>query len=1074
MEELTIEKLEAEISNDPLFVVDHALLALARCEQAETPDLMDLLAEAILAHLGKPTIDGPVDSLFDQALSQQDRRFIAVCLLRLLSANDFFFGQDSSFRVKAFVLFDDVLSKDIYEQFEVARAQQTFQKQMRLRDVATEAESVMQEVVASRLSLDRLVEFQEQLMRAINNPLVKAVVWPFLPRPLLYRSRLAELFDAVRRYHQAPAASLMEVYGQAHSTIEQYLAEVQACGTFYCQHYLAEAAKKLEQALAQAFASSEVGRPAELEVKPAYKRYPFHQAGRDLNIGFEVENRGPGYAIEVELQIGSLFDDIVVRRATQYLGQLEPGSLIVDFPAQVVTPQEMAMLAVSLRWRNTDGSLQERAFEFELKGQRTDIDWAKVELEDPYSLEPVEMYDDLVGRRDIISQLVRQSCAKSVGSSYVYGQKRVGKTSIAKALRSHLEQQEGFLVIYLEGGEYFHPDPEATLSRLGTKLCEEVKRRDQRLADLPVPEFSGALYPLTDFLEAVHSACPESRILFILDEFDEIPVELYRRGPLGDSFFLTLRTVSGKPWVGFMLVGGERIDFIKSCQGDTLNKFREILVDYFDKEEHWADYQELVRRPTKHWLEMTDDALLALHEQTAGNPYFTMCICRELVTIALTRRDHFVTKREVVEGAAPLALKHIGTGFYHFWEDGIFEPTGDKVEEISIRRRRVLLALASVLREHKKAGKEQVAAQDVIRAELDESALEYELRRLVQRRVLVEDNGLYDCKVPLFRKWLKGSGVRAILTTFSDLDTILERRQKEEDAYVQSEEIVRLLSGWELYKGVRITEDRVRDWLAQFGDYINQRLMFRILEGLAFYSDDRIRTKLREAHGIVRRGLVWHRGKGQRKRGDILISYLDSPGKSGGGRYAKLYADENDVYYENVVERSKLAEVVSQRKGVQAIIFIDDFIGTGESAQAYIKRLVEESGEALRKADLKLYFIAVAGFQESQKKIEKVITECDLPIEVHICDPLDSSVRCFGEDSCAFPDEVERLQAMRVAHEHGARVVRENPLGYGDCQTAVVFSESCPNNNLPILWAESSDPPWRPLFKRPAPRRLHS
>jgi hypothetical protein len=564
------------------------------------------------------------------------------------------------------------------------------------------------------------------------------------------------------------------------------------------------------------------------------------------------------------------------------------------------------------------------------------------------------------------------------------------------------------------------------------------------------------------------------RILFILDEFDEIPVELYRRGPLGDSFFLTLRTVSGKPWVGFMLVGGERIDFIKNCQGDTLNKFREILVDYFDKEEHWADYQELVRRPTKHWLEITDGALLALHEQTAGNPYFTMCICRELVTIALARRDCFITRREVVEEAVPLALKHIGTGFYHFWEDGIFEPTGDRVEEISIRRRRVLLAAASVLRDHEKAGKEQVAAQDVIRAELDESALEYELRRFVQRRVLVEDNGLYDCKVPLFRKWLKGSGVRAILTTFSDLDTILERRQREEEAYVQSEDIVRLLSNWELYQGVRITEDRVRDWLAQFGNYVNQRLMFRILEGLEFYSDDRIRTKLREAHGIVRRGLVWHREKGQRKRGDILISYLDSPGKSGGGRYAKLYADENSIYYENVVERDKLAEVVSQRKGVQAVVFIDDFIGTGKSAQAYIRRLAEESGEVLRKTDLKLYFIAVVGFQESQKKIEKVIAECGLSIDVHLCDPLDSSVRCFGEDSRTFPDEMERLQAMRIAHEHGARIVRENPLGYGDCQTAVVFSESCPNNNLPILWAESSDPPWRPLFKRPVPRRLHS
>ena len=1071
MDEFAVEKLEAEIGSNPLLVVDRALQALTGCDQAKTLKLVGLLAEAILAHLEKPTVDGPVSSLFDQTLSQHDRRFIAICLLRLLGANDSIFEHDRDFRIKAFALFDDVLSKDIYGQFEVTCGQQTYEKMMRLRDVAPEAETVMREVVEYRLRLDRLGEFQEQFMQAVNKPLVKAVMLPFLPRSLLHKSRLGELFDAVREYHRASAANIMEAFERAHGVAQQYLTEAQGWGTYYCQHYLVEMAKNLEQALMQDFASTEVGRPAELYVRPVDKRYPFHQEGRHLNIGFEIENRGPGYALEVELQVSSLFEDIVVRRPVQYLGQLEPGPLIVDFPAQVVTPQQIAMLNVSLSWRNADGSLMQRSFEFELIGQRTDINWAEVELEDPYSLEPVETYDDLVGRGEIVSQLVRQSCAKSVGSSYVYGQKRVGKTSIAKALRSHLEQREDFLVVYLEGGEYVHPDPEATLSRLGTKLCQEVKHRDRRLADLPVPEFSGALYPLADFLESVHSRCPELRILFVLDEFDEIPVELYRRGPFGDAFFLTLRTISGKPWAGFVLVGGERIDSIKSCQGDTLNKFREIMVDYFDKEEHWTDFQELVRRPTRHWLEITDDAVLALHEQTAGNPYFTMCICRELVATALAKRDCFVTRREIIEEAIPLALRHIGTGFYHFWEDGIFEPTGDRVEEVSIRRRRVLLALARVLRDQEKASKEDISSQDVVRTELDSAAVESELRRFAQRRVLVEDKGLYDCKVSLFRTWLESSGVRAILTTFSDLDTILERRQKEEEAYVQSEEIVSLLSEWGLYQGRRITEDRVRDWLSQFDDYISQRLMFKILQGLEFYSDDRIRTKLREAHGIVRRGLVWQKGKRQRKRGDILVSYLDSPGKSGGGKYAKLYADENGIYYDNVVERSKLTEIVSQREDLRAIVFIDDFIGTGKSAQAYIKRLAEESGEALREAGLKLYLIAIAGLQESQKDIEETIAGCGLPIDVHICDPLDSSIKCFGENSRIFPDEVERLQAMRIAHERGARIVRDNPLGYGDCQTAIVFSDSCPNNNLPILWAESDDPPWRPLFRRPMPRK---
>jgi len=303
------------------------------------------------------------------------------------------------------------------------------------------------------------------------------------------------------------------------------------------------------------------------------------------------------------------------------------------------------------------------------------------------------------------------------------------------------------------------------------------------------------------------------------------------------------------------------------------------------------------------------------------------------------------------------------------------------------------------------------------------------------------------------------------------LDTILERQQKEEEVYVRSGEIVDLISDWGLYKGRRITEDQVRAWLEQFGDYYSQRLMFRILQGLQFYSNDLMREKMKEAHGIVSRGLVWKIEKGERKRRDILISYLDGPGKSGGGKYAKLYADENEIYFDNVVERNKLTEVLKKRKDLQALVFIDDFIGTGGSAQDYFRQIAKESGQILRKADIKIYFVAVTGFQKSQHNLEKTIVECDLPIKVHICDPLDSSAKCFGENSQIFAESSERLQAMRIAQDNGAKIEKRNPLGFGDCQTIIVFPDSCPNNNLPILWGESTKISWRPLFIRQMPRK---
>lgn len=1070
MNGFSVEELEAEIRGDPLTAIDQALQALSKCGQAEMPELMVLLSEAIIAHLEKPTADDPVDSLFDHALSQRHRRFIAICLVRLLAVNDTYFDHEPDFRIKAHALFDDVLAEDIYETLGITQGQQTYEKSMRLRDAAPEAESGLGDVVASLVSLDRLGEFREQFMRVLNTLLVRAILVPFLPRPLLYKTRLADIFDAIRDYRQAAGLGVVDAFERALEIGEQYRKEAQTCNTLYCQHYLVVMAEKLIQLLRQDFAHNEVGQPAEVMVKSLEKKYPFHLVGEDLNLGFVVENHGPGYAFDVELRASHFSDDITINRPLVYLGRLETGSQNVDLLAQVSKPEKIALAEIIVSWHNADGSTMQRIELFELHGQRTDIDWDALEIEDPYSLEPVEMYDDLVGRREIINQLVRQSRAKSVGSSYVFGQKRVGKTSIAKALKSRLEQHKDLHAIYLEGGEYVHPEPEATLSRLGTRLCEKIKRSDGRFAELAIPEFQGALYPLVDFLESTSEAAPDARAIFILDEFDELPIELYRRGPLADAFFLTLRTISGKPPFGFVLVGSEKMEFIMSCQGDALNKFQAMPVDYFDREEHWTDFQELVRRPVREWFEISDDAIVALYEQTAGNPYYTMVICRELFAMMLRKRDCYVTGRDVQQ-AVQSALRNIrSNGFQHFWEDGIFESTGNKVEEASVRRRRILIALANVLRNQKKASKEDIAKQDVVCADAD--VLEAELRRFAQRRVLMEDSGLYDCKVPFFRAWLESAGVREILTTFSDLDAILERRQREEQVYVQSEEIVNLVTHWGLYQGKRITEDQVRAWLAQFGDYISQRLMFKILQGLRFYSEDVLRAKMKEAHGIVRRGLVRQIKARQRKRGDILVSYLDGPGKSGGGKYAKLYADENGIYYDNVVERSKLAEIVSNEgEGLQAIVLIDDFIGTGKSAQEYLKQLVEESGHVLKKANLKIYFIAVAGFQESQKSIENTIADYSLPIDIHICDPLDSSAKCFSGDSQIFPDKAERLEALRIVHEHGVRLVKRNPLGYGECQSAVVFSDNCPNNNLPILWAESVELPWRPLFKRPMPQK---
>jgi len=85
-------------------------------------------------------------------------------------------------------------------------------------------------------------------------------------------------------------------------------------------------------------------------------------------------------------------------------------------------------------------------------------------------------------------------------------------------------------------------------------------RSDARLASLSVPAFDGSLTPIFEFLESVLRIIPDCRFIFILDEFDELPVEVYKDNSLARPFFLALRSISARVGVGFILVGGEKME----------------------------------------------------------------------------------------------------------------------------------------------------------------------------------------------------------------------------------------------------------------------------------------------------------------------------------------------------------------------------------------------------------------------------------------------------------------------------------------------------------------------------------
>jgi hypothetical protein len=378
-----------------------------------------------------------------------------------------------------------------------------------------------------------------------------------------------------------------------------------------------------------------------------------------------------------------------------------------------------------------------------------------------------------------------------------------------------------------------------------------------------------------------------------------------------------------------------------------------------------------------------------------------------------------------------------------------------------MHRREVLLSMTEVLKKSGAATKAQVVGESA-RFGMDQLSVDHQLQEFVHRQVLVDNAGFYQCKIPFFARWLKEVGFREISTTFTDVATMETRRREEEASRVSAEEIVAICSRWPHYKGRRIGTEEVRAWLDQFGSNVDQRLMFTLVQHVRIYSEDELRSKLRDAHGIVSRGLVERRAHRQMKRSDILVSYLDGPGKSG-AHLARLYVDENGLYKENMIELADLEAGLS-RDNVQAIVFVDDFVGTGDSATNYLEKLWKEFGETLSANNRKMFFVSIAGFGAAVDRVARKVEQLQMQISIHVCDALGDDKHCFSHSSQLFACDNDRVAATDIAYRKGVALCKQAPMGYGDCQALVVFSHNCPNNTLPILWDKSQQ--WNPLFRR--------
>jgi hypothetical protein len=145
-------------------------------------------------------------------------------------------------------------------------------------------------------------------------------------------------------------------------------------------------------------------------------------------------------------------------------------------------------------------------------------------------------------------------------------------------------------------------------------------------------------------------------------------------------------------------------------------------------------------------------------------------------------------------------------------------------------------------------------------------------------------------------------------------------------------------------------------------------------------------------------------------------------------------------------------------------IFIDDMCGTGKTAKIYSEKFLLNIKNV--NSNIEFHYLSLFGtsFGINEVKQNTVFKEnCSALFE------LDDSYKILSEDSRYFaycPEIISKEIINNIVKKYGISIWKEHPHGYGDSQLVLGMHHNIPNNTIPIIWWESDDDAWNPIFKR--------
>ncbi|HTS87558.1 MAG TPA: ATP-binding protein [Gemmatimonadales bacterium] len=838
--------------------------------------------------------------------------------------------------------------------------------------------------------------------------------------------------------------------------------------------------KKLASLVEEAVSATAAATAPDLAIAHTQFKLDLTQVGHELTISTRLLNRGNGRAKEIHLRC-------LPHPSVAALRVVEPHEPF-DIPAsseQAVTlgltlGKASASVRLDLRWESTSVTGEEHSDHspLEVLQQQKVLDWNRFLEDPPYSLNPVKRRERLFGRDAILAQLQLNASARN--STFLWGQKRVGKTSVLEVLVSELRQRQGYTCCILRMGELKALHEGQLAHRIAVRLVAELSS-----ADVPAPEESSigaGLGGLVPFADQLTRRFPDRRFLVVIDEFDDIDSSFYT-GQRGEAFVKALRSLS-EVGLTFFLVGSERMKTIYTKHAMELNKWADV---YLDRIESHADCRALVAQPVAGAIEFDDRQVDLMIAYCAGNPYYLQLLCSHVFQYCFRENRTYVGEGEVADARKSL-LRSLGeTSFAHLWADN---PVLDPQEQARCTAENALVLTCIARNSGRYDGVESLSrAQKQLSLASGEQVTEPLLRgaadRLRQRGILgaPRPDGSMPLSIPLFQEWLAERAELVLLPAWRQhcvaeaarrqLEAIAPSAYVPEATFPVSEEELFEVAQRLSFCGKQKDVSELRIWLRQFDDDVRIDIAYSLLRRLAergYISEGKrllALTRVDEAILARRReigGRVWREMRGRLE--NLCITYVDSDTKSGGATARDLAKRRRPGKYGASTDLDDW--ILSHLTEDPLVIVVDEFTGTGRTLSDGLRkflarpRVARELTQLLRDGRVACY--TLFAFPEALDRLR-----IEHP-DVHLlaAEVFGDDVRALDASSGVFTSQAEIDFAREVLLQYGRALYREHPLGFGDMAALVTFHNTVPNNTLPIFWSNGTvnDRPWLPLFPR--------